>query len=411
MVPLKQYRRRRRPPTEIKDLTPDILFEIFARVPMKYLLQLTTVCKSYKALIRSHEFRRFHHEKNTMKIAPDYLLVRNRIGGQQRGFSIYSARTFAYDENSGLPRSIDIPMQMQLHDLPLYEYGFTVYGSCNGLLCISLFSLDLDSPLYLYNPSLRKFKQLPRSEFELPQGTSITSQMATSLVTLGFGFHSGMDDYQVVRFVHPNTSIFYAEVYSLKLNSWTPVENVVDPREVHAWFMEGCTCLDGVIYWHLMQRPNMSLVSFNMHTSVLGKRTLPYQLQPVMRPICLQVLHPECLRALHENSVQVSKKSLCLFQVIQRGCHHYCDIWVLKEDTEEKIGRIRLPPHASIAWPLGFSTNGNVAYMVITEDQDLPLLVQYVPLLNRIQTVITQISHRPWYVDAYRESLVLLDEI
>lgn len=393
---LIQYTRKRRrnptemirKPAEIKDLTSDLLSAIFVKLPIKYLLRLTAVCKSYRQLIRSHEFKKFHHAEISIKDAHEYLLVHNRIGIEQWGLSIYSARTFRYDENSGLPRYVAVPMRCV--GIPLNSLGFTVYGSCNGLLCISLRSLDVDDPIFLYNPSLRKFKQLPQSDFKVPEDTSghTTIIRREDVVTLGFGYHSGEDDYQVVRFVYPRRSIFHAEVYSLKLNSWTALENVVDPREPGAWFMKRYAFLDGVIYWHLMQSA-MSLVSFNRNTKVLERRTLTVNLKQVMRPICLQVLHPQCLRALR-NDAQVSEKSLCLFQVNevrQRDRRQqYCDIWDLKGNAEKRIYSIPIEQRASIAWqlgfsssiawPLGFSTNGNVAYMVITdENQDLLRLV------------------------------------
>nr|XP_011457661.1 PREDICTED: putative F-box protein At3g47150 [Fragaria vesca subsp. vesca] len=337
-----------RKPAEIKDLTSDLMFAIFVKLPIKYLLRLTAVCKSYRQLIRSHEFKKFHHAEISIKDAHEYLLVHNRIGIEQWGLSIYSARTFRYDENSELPRYIDVPMRCV--GIPLNSLGFTVYGSCNGLLCISLRSLDVDDPIFLYNPSLRKFKQLPQSDFKVPEDTSghTTIIRREDVVTLGFGYHSGEDDYQVVRYAF----------------------------------------LDGVIYWHLMQSA-MSLVSFNRNTKVLERRTLTVNLKRVMRPICLQVLHPQCLRALR-NDAQVSEKSLCLFQVNevrQRDRRQqYCDIWDLKGNAEKRIYSIPIEQRASIArqlgfsssivWPLGFSTNGNVAYMVITdENQDLLRLV------------------------------------
>lgn len=93
---------------------------------------------------------------------------------------------------------------------------------------------------------------------------------------------------------------------------------------------------------------------------------------------------------------------ITLFQEINQGANHYCDIWVLKMDHEERICRIRLPPHASIAWPLGFSTNGDLVHMVINDYPVNPILAQYVLLLDRLQNHTTQLSFDCWYVDAKR---------
>lgn len=213
--------------------------------------------------------------------------------------------------------------------------------------------------------------------------------------------------------MYTQRSIFLAEVYSLKLNSWTTV-GFADPQDNNfaaSSFMDGCACLDGVIYWVLMQATDICIVSFDRDTAVLRKRRLHNRLNPVLRPNALQVLDPDCLQVLHEHCLQGLEKSLCLFQEINQGANHYCGIWVLKMDHEERICRIRLPPHASIAWPLGFSANGDLVHMVINDYPVNPILAQYVLLLDQLQNHTTQLNLDRWYVDAYRESLALLNEI
>lgn len=116
-----------------------------------------------------------------------------------------------------------------------------------------------------------------------------------------------------MRFVHTQRSIFLAEVYSLKLNSWTTV-GFADPHDNNfaaSSFMDGCVCLDGVIYWVLMQATDICIVSFDRDSAVLLKRTLHNRLDPVLRPNALQVLDPDCLRVLHEHWLQELEKSLC----------------------------------------------------------------------------------------------------
>ncbi|PRQ27378.1 putative F-box domain-containing protein [Rosa chinensis] len=198
----------------IEDLPAEILFDIFARLPVKSAFLLRWVCKSFKTLITSSDFIHFHLERNPMKNSSDYLLIRST---EIECMSRICARTFARDLDIKLPENA------------VYELGseLTVYGSYNGLLCISNRYLCVDSPIYLWNPSIRKIRRLPYG--------LITSTINDHdyQVTLGMGFHSaGGNDYKVIKFVHHDTdseNTFQVEVYSLNSNSWKRISRVPIP--------------------------------------------------------------------------------------------------------------------------------------------------------------------------------------
>ena len=87
-------------------------------------------------------------------------------------------------------------------------------GSCNGILCFTDFITSKPKDVYLWNPSIRKFKRLPN--------TCLTQ---LSNVALGFGYDSQNNDYKVVRISlstakRPKPDV---EVYSLSSDSWKRV--------------------------------------------------------------------------------------------------------------------------------------------------------------------------------------------
>ncbi|XP_065636273.1 F-box/kelch-repeat protein At3g06240-like [Quercus suber] len=82
-----------------------------------------------------------------------------------------------------------------------------IVGSCNGLLCIADYGNVRD--IYLWNPSIRKFKKLPHPCLSKP-----------SFALLGFAYHSQNNDYKVVRISSSLLSLHEIEVYTLSLDSW-----------------------------------------------------------------------------------------------------------------------------------------------------------------------------------------------
>ncbi|MCD9642360.1 hypothetical protein HAX54_029143 [Datura stramonium] len=87
----------------------------------------------------------------------------------------------------------------------------TLLGSCDGLFCISTGSHDL----FLWNPSIRKLKELPFS------GSNVH---CSSYLAYGVGYNECQDDYKVVEVMGCSHSdygfINEFRVYNLRTNSW-----------------------------------------------------------------------------------------------------------------------------------------------------------------------------------------------
>ena len=85
-------------------------------------------------------------------------------------------------------------------------------GSCNGMLCFTS-SRSWSNVVYLWNPSIRRFKRLPNSQL--------------LIMSLGIGFDSQNNDFKVVgipRTFAKSKPPPEVEVYSLSSDSWKRVE-------------------------------------------------------------------------------------------------------------------------------------------------------------------------------------------
>ena len=90
--------------------------------------------------------------------------------------------------------------------------------------CVSLISGVLNV-IYLWNPSVRKFKKLP----DPCLGNS-------KFVKMGFAYHSENNDYKVVRILSPPSSAQVVEVYTLSSGSWRRFEVSLGANGVYYYF-------------------------------------------------------------------------------------------------------------------------------------------------------------------------------
>ncbi|VVA32468.1 PREDICTED: F-box [Prunus dulcis] len=264
-----------------------------------------------------------------MKSGCDYLLVHS---GNRDCLSVFCPETYAKCLELNLPR---------------HKSGssFHIYGSCNGLLCISDNTMKRT---YLWNPSIRKFKRLPKSLNRDKYRYSIAT------IALGFGLDVGGNDYKVVRIASFSHGIC-VEVYSLRLDSWRII-NALPPVTSDVW-NEKWAYLNGVVYWIVQEfSPDWrDIISFDMENEVFQRIMLPDRLLTVTDSISIRVL----------------EKSLSLFHHRKdwdRGYRYYYDIWVLAMDSWKMIRTIPLPAKGKIAWPLAFTANGGVHFTMRYEN-------------------------------------------
>ena len=200
------------PPTILRRRTnnhlPDeIVLEILARLPVKSVLRFRCVCKSWCSYITDPNFISTHLNHNHHDHHHDYVIHRPKSKSISSRSNLQVC-TLALDRTFETISEFRIPFT--------FQSGYPrLVGSCNGILCFTDCVTSKSKDVYLWNPSIRKFKRLP--------DTCLT-QLQT--LVLGFGYDSQNNDYKVVRISlstakRPKPDV---EVYSLSSDSWKRVE-------------------------------------------------------------------------------------------------------------------------------------------------------------------------------------------
>jgi F-box interacting protein len=122
---------------------------------------------------------------------------------------------------------------------PFHEpYGFSkMIDCCNGLVCFRTYHYEI----VIWNPSIRKYKLLPSSVYA-----------GSPRRNLGFGYDPDNNDHKFVSidcFGSPDVC-FAVEVYSLKANSWSDVDdNNVRRYCLNSRIYFGPVYLNGALYY------------------------------------------------------------------------------------------------------------------------------------------------------------------
>ncbi|XP_060181962.1 F-box/kelch-repeat protein At3g06240-like [Lycium barbarum] len=210
----------------IPTLPVELVTEILLRLPVKSLLQFRCVSKSWFDLLSSPEFIKSHlnlsanNKDNTHhRLMLSYPYTYN--------FKDWSLRSLLYESDVMEAPDLKWPMKN-----PPNPFCFT--DSVNGLICL----IDGSKDLFLWNPSIRKYKKLP--DFR-------TNSRDVSHFIYGFGYDELHDDYKVVRYTYCDGHSHDVEVniYSLKSDSW---RNIHYLRGGMIFSLPG-KFVNGKLYW------------------------------------------------------------------------------------------------------------------------------------------------------------------
>ncbi|XP_059650091.1 F-box protein CPR1-like [Cornus florida] len=360
----------------IHSLPEQILIQILVTLPAKSLLQLRSTCKSWYSLITDRTFIDAHLKYQTSS-TNNYLLLRYKYELHNNYNVCYSIR---YDDESFA--------QYFQPELPLDFKNLDIYGSCNGLVCLSERPLTASSTIYLWNPALRILKTLPKSQIiDLPVDTHSTF--------IAFGFDYRGNDYKVVKFVcvrpatdDPSNTPFLVEVYSLSTDSWRKIDVSAPSCCIADWQP---TIMNGAAYWTAYRKTEgklvYSLLQFGMCDEVFT-----------------EVMLPEGSARCRYPCITVFGESLCLYNFgWSTLCE--CDVWTMeccKMGTWTKRCTVNFSDLNLTQ--IGFRRNGELLQVNHKND-----LVSY-NLENQQATDTGIHARRISYLHSYVESLVLLDK-
>ncbi|KAF4395104.1 hypothetical protein G4B88_017974 [Cannabis sativa] len=185
-----------------KGIPCDFLMEILSRLDAKSLKLCECVSKSWLSLLRAPYFidLHFHHHPPL----PRLVFLHDKTKRFVHSLSICDSETFA---------------EISSHKFPFIEKGttkLTLMGSDNGVLGFSQ-----GDRIYLWNPTINEFKQLPPS-----------TPCVCDYTVVGLGYDHLTTDFKVVQFTSIDedgneagfSSVFKEGnpvwIYSLRSNSW-----------------------------------------------------------------------------------------------------------------------------------------------------------------------------------------------
>ncbi|XP_009759408.1 F-box/kelch-repeat protein At3g23880-like isoform X1 [Nicotiana sylvestris] len=241
----------------------DIVMEILARLPVRYLFQFTCVSKLWKASISDPYFKKKHlnHAKNDR--SSQKLLISPKCRFKDHICSFYSSSLSS--------------LQVVVDEQTLYwpsnhkPVGSTIYCCCDGLVLLATID-GLGRHLLLWNPSTRESIELPHPESPFND------------CVCGIGYDSTSDDYKIVAInldacIDQDVSV---EILALKSGSWRKICKY--PIGIHRVSggamdcgMDSLAFVHGAFHWVGLSRCS-TIISLNISSEVYGEIPLIEQM-------------------------------------------------------------------------------------------------------------------------------------
>ncbi|KAF5441920.1 hypothetical protein F2P56_037130 [Juglans regia] len=208
-------------------LPENVIVEILLRLPVKSLVRFRCVSKRWRSLISDSRFAKSQFRRASER--SQRLLITS-------GSEIRSLDCEALFEHSTTPSVLAVPFQKRGRYV-------SIIGSCNGLVCVALYS---HRDFYIWNPSTGNYRKLP------DPGISLRGHIYRH----GFGYDPSTDDYKllVANFRKPPSRESEGKVFSFKRNSWKRIlRGLEDPGRADD--SAGILC-NGSLHWHLRPYPD-----------------------------------------------------------------------------------------------------------------------------------------------------------
>ncbi|KAI4317737.1 hypothetical protein L6164_025584 [Bauhinia variegata] len=363
-------------------LPEELIIEILSWLPVKALLQLKRVCKSWRSLISDPQFVKKHLHRSIT----DARFSRRRFllltASSQR--QLLSGSVQGLFEN---PSAISVDASFE------FKCKYEIVGSCDGLLCLADYA---KGHLRIWNPFTRlRSKKLPCFHDSNHDPCCIT--------VFGFGFDHFTDNYKVVvinYYIDREESI--VKVYNFGANSWRQIQNFPNvPLAYHGpgkfvsrtlnWAVAGINNSGFPLGIGPLQQ--LEIVSLD-----LGKETYSKLQLPDIEDKELVFGWP---------MLSVLKDCLCFFYDYKES---YLVLWLMKEHgVRESWTKLMTIPYMGLERinkfpflsPLFLSDNGEVLLQNHSDE-----LVMYDPRDKKFEHAKIEVD-KPW-VDSmiYVESLV-----
>ncbi|OMO97478.1 hypothetical protein COLO4_14580 [Corchorus olitorius] len=276
----------------INNLPEDLIMEIFARFPMKYLARFRCVCKHWHSSLTNPEFTTNHairvqENPNAQKVV--CFCFKSSL------YRVNLDKRIMFDVNnpSANNKEIALPIDTRL--------PHTILGSCNGLIFVSYGR----QKFYLLNPLTGESRHV----FNFILG-GIKPE-----IKFAFGYDSSTKDYKIIRFrlYEP----YRLWVFSLKKNSWRKPKSEDTPKQVipDDLITRQAVQVGGFLHWQVASPNPDSILTFDLAQEKFGELiNIPRDPNEEARVIGVSVL---------DGCLCITRKSTDYAQV--------CSIWAMKE--------------------------------------------------------------------------------
>ncbi|KAF3657366.1 putative 60S ribosomal protein L13a-4-like [Capsicum annuum] len=299
-------------------LSEEVITAILVRLPVKSLLKFKSVSKEWFALISIPHFVKTHLSFSANYSTRHRLVLQiDKYSPPKRIHRHCSVASLFYDS---VTETFDLDNPVK--DPVLFT---SIAGSSNGLICY-----NICHDLTLWNPSTRKFKQLPDLGLQM-----------TSDFHIGFGYDRVHDDYKVVAIIREfRTNYYYAKIYSLKSDSRRTMDDYQGARLYHHSGM----LVNENLHWITKYDDGYGIMFIDL---VDGK--------------CSKVEKPWYGKEYLDLKLGVLGSHLSVI-----CCHERSDVWVLKEygvkESWTKLYTIKCP-YYMLSPPLCMSIEGEILHV------------------------------------------------
>ncbi|XP_030967187.1 F-box/kelch-repeat protein At3g06240-like [Quercus lobata] len=366
------------------DLPDDIVLNILTWLPAKSLIRFRCVCKPWNSSFTTPNFISTHlnnfahaHDNDN----GDGYIIHMPRHTRAMNSSNRPICTVALDRTFDRIFDIEVPF-----DLPS---GLSkIVGSCNGLLCLATST----NVIYLWNPSVRKFKRLPDSGLRI-----------TGFVKLGFAYHSENNDYKVLKILsYPWIGLNLTQVYSLSSDSWRRVGMSLraNVKASDDSFLSLAPLVSGALHWMSRvvegeeERKVEVIMSFDVNSEEFRMLRMPDGAMSIVR---------------FQTRLASFKGKLAFLtfgQSEQRGAYQY-SIWVMREyGVLESWNKLFVVPLERFSVCIAFTMCGSLlTHCHETNNQEEKFVLVDTKTLHEKDFDIQQ----PLSVATFMESLTLLD--
>ncbi|CAJ2641524.1 unnamed protein product [Trifolium pratense] len=281
--------------------------EILCRLPVKILLQLRCVCKSWRSLISDDpKFTKKHLCMSKILKQQQHLILNVPIGGR---LSLdYPLSDFFSDiSNPTVTQTqLNIPISNS------WNHPLSQICSCDGLLCLTFDGRSRtfgERPAVLYNPSLRKYSTLPPLENHRKREYSYREVKSC---LFSFGYDHVNDVYKVIA-ISCFKDKHKVDVYTLGTNNWRSIQDF----PYSSPFKHG-VFVGGTVNWLVDPYSSPFIVSLDLKTESYQK-----------------IWQPDLKMDLW--ALGMFRDCLCIFASSDffdqnMGCYNmFLDVWIMKE--------------------------------------------------------------------------------